>query len=102
VAYEDLAGLVAHLDTFAKAAHDPDVPPPAKPGKLKAVGSYLSIPFAVSNPRKAIKRSRKPLGNLPLEILMHLATYVDHIGNNGSTKLAVYQAQAGMWELILY
>jgi ion channel-forming bestrophin family protein len=96
VAYEDLAGLVCHLDTFARAAHDSDLAPSPKPGKLKAVGSYLSLPFAVSNPRKAIKRSKKPLGNLPLEILMHLATYVDHIGNNGSTKLAVYQSQAGM------
>ena len=101
VAYEDLAGLVGHLDTFAKAAHDPDVTAASKPGTLKAVGSYLSLPFAMSNPRKAIKRSKKPLGNLPLEILMHLAIYVDHIAANGSTQLAVYQGQAGMWPFFL-
>ncbi|KAK2801709.1 hypothetical protein FQN50_007624 [Emmonsiellopsis sp. PD_5] len=92
--YEDLAGLIAHLDTFAKAAHEPNAAGLPKPGMMKAVGSYLSIPFAISNPRKAIKRSQKPLGNLPLEILTHLSAYVDSIMSEGLLKLPVYQSQA--------
>ncbi|PGH23381.1 hypothetical protein AJ80_02491 [Polytolypa hystricis UAMH7299] len=95
-AYEDLAGLIGHLDTFAKAAHgDPAVSTTPKPGTLKAVGSYLGLPFAMSNPRKAIKRSRKPLGNLPLEILSYLSSYIDTIITNGTLVHPVYQSQAG-------
>jgi hypothetical protein len=94
MAYEDLAGLVGHLDTFAKAAHDDLVKDTSRPGKLKAVGQYLSLPMAMSNPRKAIKRSKKPLGNLPVEILNHLSIYLDSIIADESLKLPVYQSQA--------
>ena len=99
-AYEDLAGLVGHLNTFAKAAHSQDSVPSPKPSTLKAVGTYLSVPMAISNPRKAIKLSKKPLGNLPSEILTHLASYVNKISVDNSLKLPVYQAQAGMYTAI--
>ncbi|PGH01223.1 hypothetical protein AJ79_07994 [Helicocarpus griseus UAMH5409] len=95
ISYDDLEGLISHLDTFAKAAHEPGNNITQKPNFLKAVGSYLSVPFAISNPRKAIKRSKKPLGNLPLEILTHLSAYVDSIMAGDMLKIAVYQSQAG-------
>ncbi|KAL1956259.1 hypothetical protein VTO42DRAFT_7519 [Malbranchea cinnamomea] len=94
-AYEDLADLVGHLDTFAKAAHEDIVTNTKKPGKLKAIGQYLSIPMAMSNPRKAIKRSKKPLGNLPVEILNYLSAYMEEVMTSGRVKLPVHQSQVG-------
>lgn len=94
--YEDLSDLIRHLDTFAKEAHDPNLNRPPKPGLVKAVGQYLSVPMAMSNPRKAIKRSNKPIGNLPVEILSYLSAYVDKIISENKVGLPVYQSQAGM------
>ncbi|EEP79522.1 conserved hypothetical protein [Uncinocarpus reesii 1704] len=94
IAYDDLADLIGHLDTFAKDAYDPSAADTRKAGRLKAIGQYLSVPMAISNPRKAIKQSKKPLGNLPVEILSYLSSYVDDIMNT-KIKLPVYQSQAG-------
>ncbi|EGD87830.1 hypothetical protein H112_04301 [Trichophyton rubrum D6] len=93
--YEDISGLIDHLDTFAKAAHDPDFASGKKPGMMKALGQYLSIPMAMSNPRKQIKRSDKPLGNLPAEILNYLSAYIHESLINGSIPMPVHQSQAG-------
>lgn len=82
-----------YLDTFAKAA-EADIPKSKEPGKIKAVGEYLGLSFAESNPRKRIKRSKKPLGNLPLEILNHLSSYVDSIIANNTLSVGLYQNQA--------
>ncbi|EAS30518.2 uncharacterized protein CIMG_05997 [Coccidioides immitis RS] len=95
IAYDDLADLVGHLDTFAKEAHDPNDCGTRSVGGLKAIGQYLSVPMAISNPRKAIKKSKKPLGNLPVEILSYLSAYVDELMNEGKIRLPVYQSQAG-------
>lgn len=92
--YEDLAGLVGHLETFAKEAHDKDALNPPKKSTWKAAGEYLGISFAESNPRKLIKRSKKPLGNLPLEILNHMATYFGSCIKNGTLSCSVHQGQA--------
>ncbi|CAL5874987.1 uncharacterized protein PFLUO_LOCUS9290 [Penicillium psychrofluorescens] len=94
VAYEDLAGLIAHLDTFALDAHDHGSMYPQSKTPWKSVGEYLGISFAKSNPRKLVKRSKKPLGHLPLEILHHLSAYVDSCVKNGTLSLAQYQAQS--------
>jgi putative membrane protein len=91
--YPDLRDRVEFLDTFAKAA-DFDIPPPTKAGKAKAMGEYLGVTFAESNPRKRIKRSKKPLGNLSLEILNHLSSYVHSIIDNETLKVGLYQNQA--------
>ncbi|KAM5456321.1 hypothetical protein MaudCBS49596_001343 [Microsporum audouinii] len=93
--YEDISGLIDHLDTFAKAASDPNGPPGKKPGTLKAIGQYLSVPMAMSNPRKQIKRSDKPLGNLPVEILNYLSSYIHESLVNGTIPMPVHQSQAG-------
>jgi hypothetical protein len=50
--------------------------------------------MAESNPRKLIKRSRVPLGNLPLEILSHLSSYMKSIFDNGTFKVTIYQTQS--------
>lgn len=75
--YEDLAGLVGHLETYAKSATTPDTVLHQKSGKIKSIGEYLGVSFAESNPRKLLKKSNKPLGNLPLEVLTYLASYID-------------------------
>lgn len=75
--YEDLQGLVQHLDTYAKEAEEPDLFLISRRTAWKTAGTYLGVPMAESNPRKLLKRARKPLGNLPLELLSHLSCYVD-------------------------
>jgi hypothetical protein len=93
VAYKDLVGLVGHLDTFAKDAHDPDVLKPRRKSPWKAAGEYLGVSFAESNPRKLIKRAKKPLGHLPIEILSHLSAYIDHCVKQGILPSALHQGQ---------
>lgn len=94
IAYEDLAGLVGHMDTFARDAHNHNVVH-ARPKTLwKSVGEYLGVSFAESNPRKLIKRSTQPLGHLPLEILNHLSAYIDSCVANGTLTSALHQGQA--------
>jgi putative membrane protein len=57
--YEDLHDLVAHLDTFAKAAGKPT-------GKSNCHVTLLHIKhllrLAESNPRAGLKRAKRPLG----------------------------------------
>jgi putative membrane protein len=76
-----------------------DIPKPTEKGKAKAMGEFLGVTFAESNPRKRIKRSKKPLGNLSLEILNHLSCYVHSIIENETLKIGLYQNQASMSSL---
>ncbi|KAE8142236.1 UPF0187-domain-containing protein [Aspergillus pseudotamarii] len=94
IAYEDLAGLVGYLDTFAKDAHDRQRLQPQRKSLWKSTGEYLGVSFAESNPRKLIKRSKKPLGHLPLEILNHLSAYIDRCIANETLSISLHQAQA--------
>ena len=82
--YEDLDGLVAHLQTFAGEAYDPEIRAPRSMSSWKVAGQYLGLTVAESNPRKEIKRSRKNLGNLPLEIQAYLSAYTHSIMKNGT------------------
>jgi putative membrane protein len=93
--YPDLRDRIEYLDTFAKAA-EIDIPKPSAKSKPKAVGEYLGVTFAESNPRKRIKHSKQPLGNLSLEILNHLSCYVHSIIDNETLKIGLYQNQASM------
>ncbi|USP81165.1 UPF0187 protein sll1024 [Curvularia clavata] len=92
VHYDDLQHLVGHLDTFAREADQPD--DNKKPGVFKTAGKFLGLPMAESNPRKLLKRSRVPLGNLPLEILSYLSIYMKSIYDNGTFKVSIYQTQS--------
>jgi hypothetical protein len=94
IAYEDLAGLAGHLDTFARDAHDRTVVNPPAKSIWKSAGEYLGVSFAESNPRKLVKRAKKPVGHLPLEILNHLSAYIDSCVANGTLTSALHQGQA--------
>jgi predicted membrane chloride channel (bestrophin family) len=90
--YDDLKPLVSHLDTFANSADLPDVN--KHQSILQKAGLFLGLPMAEPDPRREIKRSRKPLGNLPLEILTHLSAYLKTIYTNETLTLSIYQTQS--------
>lgn len=91
--YPDITDLIGHLDTYAKAAQKDGAMEERKISKLKALGEKLGLPFAISNPRKTIKRADRPLGNLPLEILAYLSAYLEEVAGNGQMKSTVIQSQ---------
>ncbi|KAI9166539.1 hypothetical protein HJFPF1_02646 [Paramyrothecium foliicola] len=95
-AYPDLQNLVGHLDTFAKEATATDgaLVGPRPKNFFKSVGEYLGLSFAESNPRKALKKATRPVGNLPLEILSHLAMTVDDFIREGSLDIPMHQTLA--------
>ena len=92
--YDDLQPLVTHLSTFAGSAYDPTTPPTHAPSRLKKAGDWLGLSFAESNPRKLLKRSKKNLGNLPLEILTYLSAYIESIISNHTFDNGPHQAMA--------
>ncbi|OLN92099.1 UPF0187 protein [Colletotrichum chlorophyti] len=94
--YEDLEHLVAHLQTFASkaTAEEPDKVVLKKKNFFKETGEYLGVSFAASNPRKMIKKSSRPLGNLPLEILSYIAGIVDKMVEDGQLKVPMQQTIA--------
>ncbi|PMD45599.1 UPF0187-domain-containing protein [Hyaloscypha variabilis F] len=91
--YPDMASLIGHLDTYAKAATKEENKVEPKMTPWKRVGNYLGMAVAQSNPRKAIKRADKPLGNLPLEILTYLSCYVEEASANGTLKSPIIYGQ---------
>ncbi|KHN99734.1 Bestrophin/UPF0187 [Metarhizium album ARSEF 1941] len=95
-AYPDLQNLVGHLDTFAKEATNKDASSVAVPKKnfFKGVGEYLGISFAASNPRKTLKKATRPLGNLPLEILNHIAVTIDQMARHDQLQVSMQQTLA--------
>jgi putative membrane protein len=93
IQYDDLKERIEYLETFAKTA-DAAIPKKKEYGRMKAMGESLGVTFAESNPRKRIKNSKKPLGNLPLEILNHLSSYVGSVIENETLKVGLYQNQA--------
>ncbi|PTB59125.1 hypothetical protein M431DRAFT_74112 [Trichoderma harzianum CBS 226.95] len=95
-AYQDIEHLVGHLDTFAKSATS-TMPLNGGVGKknfFKSIGDYLGLSFAASNPRKQLKKAEKPLGNLPLEILNHLAVTIDDLVSRGQLPVPMQQTLA--------
>lgn len=94
-AYPDIQHLIGHLNTFAKDATSADSEAAlGKKNMFKSAGEYLGLSFATSNPRKALKKTTKPLGNLPLEILSHLAVIVDKITANEQLPVPMQQTLA--------
>ncbi|TVY88649.1 UPF0187 protein [Lachnellula willkommii] len=83
--YPDIQSLVGHLDTFAKAARGEEHQGKKKT-PWKVVGEYLGLRMANSNPRKELKRASSPLGDLPLEILTYLSSYIEECSMNGTIK----------------
>ncbi|KAH7329466.1 Bestrophin, RFP-TM, chloride channel-domain-containing protein [Stachybotrys elegans] len=95
-AYPDMQHLVGHLNTFARAATTPDAKERISRKKtfFKEVGEYLGVSFAASNPRKALKQAQSPLGNMPLEILNHLAITIDEMIVNKQLEIPMQQTLA--------
>jgi putative membrane protein len=92
--YEDMRGYVDFLDTYAKEANVGVETTPPKIGKLKRAGEILGLSMAQDNPRALIKKAKKPLGNLPLEILSHLQGYMHSIIGNETLKTPIFQVQS--------
>lgn len=90
--YDDLEHLVSHLSTFAGEAFDPETPVMKPKSSWKRGGEYLGLTVAESNPRKVIKRSKKNLGNLPLEVLTYLSAYVESVIQSGQFTNGTEQA----------
>lgn len=86
--YPDLASLISHLDTFAKTAFEEEKDNSTKKPKstLKMLGEYLGLPFLMEDERIEMRRSKKPLGNLPLEILTYLTAYYSAHVNTSPLK----------------
>jgi putative membrane protein len=93
--YEDLSGYIGYLDTWARDAGKgiPTVLP--KPRLIKRAGTHLGFPPFKENPRSLIKHAQKPLGNLPLEILMYLFSYIDNVIENKQVAVMGYVMQLG-------
>ncbi|KAL6706964.1 hypothetical protein ACN47E_004914 [Coniothyrium glycines] len=89
--YQDLEHIVGHLDVYAKAAEQPVK---KKQNIVKTTGQFLGVSMAEDNPRKLVKKSRVPIGNLPLEVLSHLSAYMKTIYDNGTFKVSIYQTQS--------
>ena len=81
--YEDMDRFVSHLSTFAGDAYDDHFAQEPHISFWKKSGEYLGLTFAESNPRKILKRSPdKNFGNLPLEILTYLSSYLESAVKN--------------------
>lgn len=91
--YADISALTHHLNTYAQSATTPEVLVEKARTPWKRAGEYLGLSFAASNPRKAIKRSSKPIGNLPNEILTYLNAYIEGTIRNGTLESPVVLGQ---------
>jgi putative membrane protein len=94
--YPDIASLIGHLDTFAKSAHKEENLVERKRSPWKALGEYLGLSVAASNPRKVIKRADAPLGNLPLEILTYISAYAEEVSTNKTLASPIIYGQISM------
>ncbi|KAF8472562.1 Bestrophin, RFP-TM, chloride channel-domain-containing protein [Kalaharituber pfeilii] len=98
--YADLKPYIDHLDTYAKDAHNGDVPARmhidvAKKG-FDTWAKYLGVPFFETNPKQALKPCAKAgihHGNLPLEIMNYISSYTYAVIENGTMPASVIQCQ---------
>ncbi|KAF3935130.1 hypothetical protein ABW20_dc0102002 [Dactylellina cionopaga] len=92
--YNDLQGLITNLQTFAKQAHE-DLPPRKALTTPQRISSYLGITFLEKHPvrrYKAYKKAGKHHGNLPLEIMTYISSYVDTSIANGLLPMSACQS----------
>ncbi|KAF3941217.1 hypothetical protein ABW19_dt0205184 [Dactylella cylindrospora] len=96
--YKDLQGLISNLETFAREVHkDGDLPPRKALTTPQRISSYLGITFLEKHPvrrYKAYQRAGKHHGNLPLEIMTYLSSYVEMNLLNGTLPVPAYQSMA--------
>lgn len=89
--YEDLEPRLSHLPILARGAVRRDW---TEPSFWKKTGLVLGLPMAESNPRKLVKNPKKPLGNVPLEILTSCSAFIKSIIDNGTFKAPAYQTHS--------
>ncbi|KAM0244890.1 hypothetical protein ACHAP5_005796 [Fusarium lateritium] len=87
----DMQPYIAHLNTFAGRT---TAPTKRVTNFNKFAGEYLGLSFAQSDPRKYLKRAEEHQGNLPLEILNHLAITLDCIIANKQLPVSIHQTIA--------
>ncbi|CAJ0551483.1 Ff.00g114130.m01.CDS01 [Fusarium sp. VM40] len=87
----DMQSYIAHLNTFAGRT---TAPTKRVTNFNKVAGEYLGLSFAQSDPRKYLKRAEEHQGNLPLEILNHLAITLDCIIANKQLPVSIHQTIA--------
>ncbi|KAK6528684.1 hypothetical protein TWF694_003928 [Orbilia ellipsospora] len=96
--YKDLQGLISNIQTFAKSAHvDGDIPPRKALTTPQRISSYLGIPFFERSPSKRYKAYQKAgrlHGNLPLEIMTYLSSYLEMVVQGGQIPVPAYQSMA--------
>lgn len=90
--YPDLAPLISQLTTMASLADQSLLLPRQTKNPFKHAGEHLGVSFAESNPRKIMKHSKQNLGNIPLEILTYLQSYVDSALGNGTLSNGIVQS----------
>ncbi|KAL7269134.1 hypothetical protein RUND412_008217, partial [Rhizina undulata] len=89
--YEDLRPYIDNLNTFAKTVHKSDIPI-SRNHRATTIyefcGEYLGVSFFQNNPQERIKKAAKQgkhHGNLPLEIMTYLSSYVDYVMTDNKT-----------------
>jgi ion channel-forming bestrophin family protein len=92
--YDDLRGYIDYLDTYSREANVGVSTVPKPVPKLKKLGQILDLPMARDNPRAQIKKATKPLGNLPLEMLIYLQSYMDGILEAKQLPIPIFQVQS--------
>ncbi|SPJ71794.1 related to protein yneE [Fusarium torulosum] len=87
----DMQPYITNLDTFAGKT---TAPTKRVSNFNKFAGEYLGLSFAQSDPRKHLKRAEEHQGNLPLEMLNHLAITLDCIIANKQLPVSIHQTIA--------
>ncbi|KAF4445839.1 hypothetical protein F53441_10484 [Fusarium austroafricanum] len=88
----DMQPYIAHLDTFS--GRTSTQPKRGISNLNRIAGEYLGLAFAQSDPRKHLKRAEEHQGNLPLEILNHLAITIDSMVANKQLSVPMHQTVA--------
>jgi putative membrane protein len=92
--YDDMKHYVDNLSTFAKVANEGVSLEEPKDSLWHKFSEFLGMPWAEKNPRRVIKNAKKPVGNLPLEILSHISGYLDSVIDNGTLKTPIMHVQS--------
>jgi hypothetical protein len=99
--YDDLSGYIAYLPSWAKDAGIGVTTTRRRPNLIKRAGTHLGFPPLKENPRHLLKEAKKPVGNLPLEILLYLFSYIDNVIENKQVAVMGYVMQLGKSKALL-
>lgn len=93
--YPDLRPLIQNLSTLAKKAYLADGPLAQKRySSLRLAGQFLSVPGAISDPCKPLRKGPTYHGNIPFEVLNYISAYVQIVIASGTMTVPIMQVQA--------